>query len=49
MKDNKRRSILFTEPFENLPQILETLHKERGDSINLLIMKAIKEKYDQPK
>lgn len=45
-KDNKKkRSIHFIKGFEHLLGKLEMLSSERGDSVNLLIMKAIKSMY----
>jgi hypothetical protein len=41
-----KKSIHFPKGFEYLVDKLQALHDERGDSVNLLIMKAIKKVYD---
>jgi hypothetical protein len=43
--NKKKRSIHFIDGFEYLQDKLVLLSKERGDSVNLLIMKAIKSMY----
>lgn len=48
-KKPSTKTIRFTGPFIDLPDLLDKTSKQTGESVNLIIMKCLRSKYQDKK